>query len=288
MKHEYSLSHLTVLALTPPRMIDVAARAGYRYVGLRLNRVTPAEPLYPLITDRVLMKETKARLADTGVGVLDIELARMDPGNDPYCYLPLLEAGAELGARHVITQLPDPDRERATDRFALICDLARPLGLGIDLEFPSWTEIPDLATAAQILHAVNRPNAGILVDILHFERSNSSTAELKKLPREWFRYAHVCDAPKGTPGSREELIHTARSERLFPGDGGIDVRGILSCLPTGIPYALEIPGDTLAARIGLEEYARQALSRAKEHLDGLEHVARETGDEADVLSREGA
>jgi sugar phosphate isomerase/epimerase len=288
MKHDYSLAHLTVLALTPPHMVDVAARAGYRYVGLRLNRVTLAEPLYPLITDRALMKETKARLADTGVSVWDIELARMDPGNDAHSYLPLLEAGAEIGARHVVTQVPDPDRERATERFAAICDLARPLGLGVDLEFPSWTETPDLATAAKILHAVNRPNAGILIDTLHFDRSNSDVEELKKLPREWFRFVHVCDAPKEKPKTRDGLIHTARSERLFPGDGGIDVRGILACLPPGIPYALEIPGDTLAAKIGLEEYARLAIRRAEEHLDGLEQGATGRGGEADFeVSRHG-
>jgi len=63
MMREYSLAHLTVLSLTPPEMVDVASRTGYRYVGLRLNRITPTEPLYPLITDRSLMKETKAHLA---------------------------------------------------------------------------------------------------------------------------------------------------------------------------------------------------------------------------------
>ena len=43
MKHDYSLAHLTVLSLTPPQVVDVAARAGYRYVGLRMTRVTPDE-----------------------------------------------------------------------------------------------------------------------------------------------------------------------------------------------------------------------------------------------------
>ena len=45
MRHDYSLAHLTVLSLTPPQVVEVAARAGYRYVGLRLTRVTPTEPL---------------------------------------------------------------------------------------------------------------------------------------------------------------------------------------------------------------------------------------------------
>ncbi|MCX6551685.1 MAG: TIM barrel protein [Acidobacteria bacterium] len=267
MTREYSLAHLTVLALPPTEMIDVAARAGYQYVGLRLNRVTPAEPLYPLMTDRGSMRDAKARLAATGVRVLDVELARMDPEHDPQSYIPLLEAAAELGARYVITQLPDPDRARATERFGAICERAAPLGLGIDLEFPSWTQTPDLAEATRILRAVRQPNAGILVDMLHFDRSNSSLDLLKALPREWFRFAHVCDAPAEKPTSLEGLIHTARSERQFPGDGGIDVRGILACLPPDIPYALEIPGDTLAAKVGLAEYARLALKRTQEHLD---------------------
>ncbi len=267
MQREYSLAHLTVLSLAPGAMIGVAARAGYRYVGLRLNRVTPDEPLYALMTDRALMRQTQAQLADTGVGVLDVELARMDPGHDPQSYLPLLEAAAELGARHVITQLPDADRSRATERFAEICDLAAPLGLGIDLEFPSWTQTPDLAEAARVVRAVDRPNAGILIDTLHFARSNSSRQLLTTLPRRWFRFAHVCDAPREMPTTLEGVIHTARAERLFPGDGGIDVRGILECLPPDIPYALEIPGDTLAARVGLADNARLALLRAREHLE---------------------
>ena len=48
MKHDYSLAHLTVLSLSPPQVVEVAARAGYRYASLRMTRVTAAEPLYDL------------------------------------------------------------------------------------------------------------------------------------------------------------------------------------------------------------------------------------------------
>ena len=77
MRHEYSLAHLTVLSLTPPQLVEVAARTGYEYVGVRITRVTPAEVLYDLARDRALMRETKARLSDTGIAVLDVELFRM-------------------------------------------------------------------------------------------------------------------------------------------------------------------------------------------------------------------
>jgi sugar phosphate isomerase/epimerase/4-hydroxyphenylpyruvate dioxygenase-like putative hemolysin len=265
--HDYSLANLTALGVSPPELVDTAAKAGYRYVGLRLTRVTPNEPHFPLLTDRALMRETKQRLADTGLRVLDVELVRMGPDDDPYSFLPVLQAGVELGAQHVITQLPDPDEGRKTERFATLCDLAKPLGLTVDLEFIPWTGTRDLAAAIRVLKAVARPNSGILVDLLHFARSQSSLADLRKLPRRWFNFAHVCDAPAEIPTTTEGLIHTARFDRLFPGEGGIDVRGILSALPTGIPYALEIPRAQLASELGEKECIRLAISASRLLLD---------------------
>ena len=274
MRHDYSLAHLTVLSLTPPQVVDVAARAGYRYVGLRLTRVTPAEPLYDLAHDRALMKETKARLADTGVEVLDIELFRMDPTLEPESFIPVLDAAAELGAKHIIAQLPDPERKRATDRFARLCDLAKPLGIFVSLEFPHWTETGNLATAAKVVRDVKRSNAASWSTCCTWAARIRATEELARLPREWFRFAHVCDAAKEVPPTMEGIIRTARDERQFPGEGGIDVRGILAAMPQDIPYALEIPRvDTDHARSGPEEVALLALRVSRSHLDGVEKVS---------------
>jgi len=267
MKHDYSLAHLTVLSLPPPQVVDVAARAGYSYASLRMTRVTAAEPLYDLARDRALMKETKARLDDTGLDVHDVELFRMGPKLRPDDFTAELNATAELGATHIIAQLPDPDRERAIERFARLCDLAKPLGIFVNLEFPHWTETGTLAEATRVLRAANRSNAGILVDMLHMARSNSSCDELRALPREWFRFAHVCDAEKQCPATIEAIIRTARDERLFPGEGTIDVRGILGCLPDKIPLSLEIPRAALTKAVGPEEVARLAIRVAQYHLD---------------------
>jgi 4-hydroxyphenylpyruvate dioxygenase-like putative hemolysin/sugar phosphate isomerase/epimerase len=97
-RQDYSLAHLTALSLSPPELVDAAADAGYRYVGLRLTRVTPQEPHYPLATDPALMRTTKVRLAATGIEVLDVELARISPNESPRDFERFLEAGAELGA----------------------------------------------------------------------------------------------------------------------------------------------------------------------------------------------
>lgn len=268
MEHEFSLAHLSMLTTSPPEMVRIAARTGFGFVSFRLTAVTPTEHVYALQKDRAMMLETKALLADTGVRVLDVELCRMGPETEAAAYLPVIDAAAELGARHLLAQLPDPDRERATRRFADLCDLALPYGLTVDLEYPSWTETPNLAAAAAVVEAVDRPNAGILVDTLHFSRARDSIEALGKIPPHYFHFAQVCDAPAEIPSSLEGLLHTARSERNFLGEGGIDVWGILAAMPA-MPYSLEIPTDALARTVDAEERARRSIRAAEAYLDGL-------------------
>jgi sugar phosphate isomerase/epimerase len=267
MSFEISLAHLTVLQLSPPEMIEVAAKTGYQFVSLRMTKVTPTEQLFDLLDTPKNLQITKAALAREGIRVHDVELARMPPDVEPRSYVPMLEIGAELGARSVITQLPDPDRSRAADRFAELCDLAMPLGLKIDLEFPSWTETPNLDSAVQILRAVNRPNAGILVDALHFDRSRSSLEQLADLPAEWFNFVHLCDAPHPIPDSLEDLIFTARAGRSFPGHGDIDLKAIVERIPL-VPYSLEIPNHKLMEKLGVETFCLQAREETEKFLKG--------------------
>ena len=62
-----SLAALTVLELSPPEMVEVAARAGYSHVGLRLVPATPEEQHFPLVADAGLRAQTRQRLRDTGM-----------------------------------------------------------------------------------------------------------------------------------------------------------------------------------------------------------------------------
>jgi sugar phosphate isomerase/epimerase len=264
MQPEYSLAHLTVLGLSPPGMIAAAAKAGYSYAGLRLNAVTDEEPRYPLHLDRTMLLETKRQLAATGLRVLDVELIRLTPDFDIHEHDALLDVSAGLGARHLIAQGADSDLERVIEHFAQLCDAAAKRNLTADIEFVTWTETADLARAAAIVRGAARSNGGLLIDTLHFSRSNDDIAELAKLPRSWFNYVQVCDAPSEPPKTLDGLIFAARNDRMFPGTGGLDLQGILGALPAGIPYSLEIPTAALAQKVGLEECARLALETAKD------------------------
>ena len=274
MHQEFSLSYLTVYGRSPPQMVETAARAGYDYVSLRLHPVTSSEPVFPLATDRALRRQTQERLAATGIGVLDVELVRLTPAFRMAEYEALLDVAASLGARHVIAQAPDSDLSRAIDHFSELCDAAGKRNLTVDLEFVTWTETRDLERAARIVRGAGRDNGGVLVDTLHFSRSGCNSADLAQLPRPWFHFAQVCDAPPISPETVDGLIHAARSERLFLGEGGLDVRGILGALPTSIPYALEIPRASLAREVGLDECARRALVTAQSFVATLHAYGR--------------
>ena len=175
VRRKFSLAHLTAIRLPPPQVIEVAARTGYDTVGLRLIGGSEITPAYPLMDDKQLMRATKAAMAATGVGVLDIEFVRITPETDVPSLEPFAAAGAELGARYMITSAYDPDLSRFTERLAAVSDLASQYGLRAVLEFFPWTVVPDLSAALRIVEAAERPALGILVDTLHFNRSASNS-----------------------------------------------------------------------------------------------------------------
>lgn len=253
-----SLSALTVLELTPPEMVDCAAQAGYSHVGLRLLPATDTEVHYDLIGDTPMIREIRARLRGTGVRVLDIEILRLKPDTDIRTYQAVLETGAELGARFVLVAGNDPDEARLTDRFGALCDLALPLGLKPYIEPMPWTDAKNVAQAGRIVTAADRANGGIIIDPIHFDRSGSSLADIAALPAELFGYMQFCDAPAERPQDVRGLLFQARCERKFPGEGGLDLAGLLNALPPDIPLSLEVPTEELAKTVGALERAKRA------------------------------
>lgn len=261
-----SLAHLTVLDLAPPEMIRLAADVGYDRVGLRLLRVTDNTPGYPLHQDPAALRATRTALDDTGITVNDIEFVRLTPDFEAESLKPFLNAGAGLGARHVICAPYDPDLLRMSDNLAALHALARPFGLSCVLEFFPWTNVPDLQSARAAVERTGAGDIGILVDTLHFDRSGSSLADLESLPASRLPFLHLCDAKVAPPYSTEDLLHAGRAERLVPGEGQIDLKSILARLPAGLPIALEVPMTRLRAQYGNFDIASRVLKAARQLL----------------------
>lgn len=259
----FSLAHLTVLDTAPPAMMRMAASLGYDRVGLRLIRVTETTPGYPLHEDPAFLRETIRAQQDSGIAVNDIEFVRLTPEFRAAAFGDFLAAGAALGARHVICAPYDPDLSRLSDNLAALQAEARSFGLSCVLEFFPWTVVPDLAAARRIVEMAG-PNLGILLDTLHFNRSNSSLDDLAALPPARLPFIHLCDAMVHPPYSTDDLLHAGRAERLPPGDGQIPLRPILERLPTGIPISLEVPMTIRQAELGSAAVAADILGKARD------------------------
>jgi sugar phosphate isomerase/epimerase len=256
-----SLAALTVLELSPPEMVNCAADAGYSHVGLRLLPATPEEPVYPVIGDTPMVREIARRLASTGVAVLDIEILRLKPTTKPADYLPVLETGSRLGARHVLVAGNDADEARLAANLAELAALARPLGLALAIEPMPWTDVRDVRAALHVIERSRAQDVGILIDAIHFDRAGSVPSELAAIPPSRLPYVQLCDAPAERPQDTETLLHQARAERLMPGDGGLDLAGLLQALPARVPISVEVPMRTLAKTVDARERARRLKAK---------------------------
>jgi sugar phosphate isomerase/epimerase len=266
MTRTYSLAYMTSHRCTPVETISIAARLGYAYVGLRPWPNTPDGPHQPLIGQPQALREAQAALKDTGVRVFDLEIIRLGADFDVHRWEALYELGAALQARNILVVADDREETRLSAHYGRLCEALRPYGLNADLEFMAWTGVRDAQSALRVVRTAGTPsNAGILVDALHVGRSTTTLEDLKALPPELLHYAQMCDGTAGTHFSDEELIHTARCERLFPGEGTIDLAGILDALPQDIPISVEI--------IHLEREARHdPLAWAARCLEATRHM----------------
>jgi sugar phosphate isomerase/epimerase len=251
------LAALTCIELAPPDLVSVAAATGYDFVGLRLI------PVGMQVLPAFEMRELERRMADTGMQVLDVEVFRIDPDSNVPAYEPMLATAQRLGATDILVHGADAEETRLVENFGRLCDLAARYRLNANLEPMPWVDVSTVAEAKRVLKAAGRKNAAHLPDPIHFYRADNRLDELKDAPH---RYLQFCDARKERPSDQQELIRQARGDRLFPGEGGLDLRGLLRALPADLPMSLEIPH---AGRLAPRERARRAIEATKRLLATL-------------------
>ncbi|MFV0292728.1 MAG: sugar phosphate isomerase/epimerase family protein [Paracoccus sp. (in: a-proteobacteria)] len=262
--HEFALAYLTVPGVTPPEQTYMAAQTGYDYVSYRLFHLGVAgEPDIDPVSPQII-RETRNALRATGLRCLDIELMRILRTIRPSEFLPAFEAGAELGARQVIcsawTDVRN-DRTFIVERFQEICEMARPFGLTVNLEFPAFSRLSSLNDCTEILELARAPNQGILIDTLYMHFNKTSLFLLERMPAEWINFMHLCDAAD-VYYTKDEMIHIARDARLYPGEGAIDFSAINYLFPN-LPLAIELPNAARLKALGHEEHARRCIAAAR-------------------------
>lgn len=278
MKPRYCLVHLTNRFCPPPELVLQAAGAGYDCVSFRgipartkqsggFSSSLSGPPPFDFAGDRQMLRQTKEALAETGLAVNDIENARIFPGVDVRDYEADLEAAAELGCKNILTNIWSEEESFSMEQFQRLCELAAGYDQSVHLEFVTWSAVKDLRTAARMLLASGWKNVGIVVDTLHFYRSRVKAEELDFLPVEWFSYVHLCDCGPEIPEDIPSLVKTGIQERLIPGEGAVDIRGLLERIPQAV-RGLEIPNPDRMKHQGIEPYIRYCLEQTRAYLEG--------------------
>lgn len=260
MSYRFSLAYLTVMDVQPPDAVQIAAETGYQHVGLRLWPASTEAP-FQIFTDKQVYQATQQALKDTGITVADIEIIRLNAAFQAENTKPFLECGAGLGAKNILVAGDDPDLNRCTDKFAEFCELAAQYGMTADLEFMPWTQVPHLNAAMQVIKQAQQPNAGLLIDAVHFARSATTLNEIAAVDPKLIHYVQFCDASAHYEHTTEALIHTARAERLMPGDGDLDLLSLLKAIPQDLILSLEVPQKERSKTVAAKQRAAEALEK---------------------------
>ncbi len=234
-----SIAHLCELDTAPAKLIEIAGKAGFASVGLRIAPAAAGGIEYPLRASHE-RNEVRQRMAATGVSVLYVELVSLSGTTRAEDHKALLETGAALGATRLCVAGDSADLALVADRLAKVCELAYQYGIEVDLEFMPFRAVRTFEDAAEVVRLAAQPNAHVLIDTLHVWRSGSSLDRLRIFDPAKIGTLQICDAPLVAPPDAE-LVTEARTHRLIPGQGGLALWPIIDTLPADIPIGVEVP-----------------------------------------------
>jgi len=235
-------------------MVAAAAYGGFDSVGLWVE---------PKNWSVQTTRSVRARLNESGLSTLDVEVIRIQPGAADPDHFRLIDIGAEVGAENVLIVAFDPDYARVADRFAALCRHAGERGMRAALEFGYFTEVRTLGEAMGILSQVDHPAKALLVDTLHLSRSGGSPGDVARIPRGLLSYAQFCDAAGHGPdrNDRAAILREAVDGRLNLGEGQLPLADVLAALPGGLPLSIEL--RSAALREGFPDVKQRARSVAE-------------------------
>ena len=206
---ELCLDSLTLTDTDPVALIYAADSAGFDLVSLWVQP-PPIFPLQLVTPDKE--KACLAALAETGVGVGQLEVFALVSSAVIKSFRPALELGARLGAKTALAINVIPaEPAKVGELLAEFADLAAEYGLSVNLEPIAMFPIATLAEAREVIRA-SGTDAGIVLDAFHLIRKGGTVADIKAIEPGLIRHIQLCD---GVAHVSEEVMHYEASyERL--------------------------------------------------------------------------
>lgn len=255
-RRRLGLAQLSLVGTAPPQLVTIASEGGFDFIGARVRPVTATERPYDLQPGSPMLKETLARMHDTGVTVEDIEFLLLDGSDQREAWLLMMEAGQALGARTMTVACADPEASRFADTLAKLTVDGQGFGIVPTLEPISYQMVRSIPDAAE---RARQTGCSIVVDSLHFNRFGGTLDELAACASQ-VTLLQLCDGPAERPAGREGLVFESRSERQVPGEGEFDLAALVAALPGDLPVSVETPSGRRVAELGEAGWARMLKS----------------------------
>lgn len=248
------------------KRVEVAARAGYRGLGL-LHADLMA------VSNRLGHSEMRRILDANGIYHVELEFlsdwyaqGRARAESD-MVRKDLLEAAEALSARciKIAPSIDEPslynvalDMPRMIESFAALSREAAKYGTSIALEIMPFSNIRTLSAALELVSTDPQPNGGLYLDIWHMARGGIDYSEVAKIPQQFIKAVELDDADRDVVGT---LWDDTRFHRRLCGEGALDIPAFLKATrEAGYrgPYAVEIISQE-HRRLSLEEEARRSF-----------------------------
>tara|TARA_B100000214_G_scaffold374976_1_gene359453 strand:+ start:1276 stop:2073 length:798 start_codon:yes stop_codon:yes gene_type:complete len=246
------------LMTNPTRFVEVTAAAGWRATGVWFD---------PESWSATTSREVKKRIDDSGIEAVDMEVIRLGKSIDEG--KALIEAACEIGAKNALVVSSLSSSEETADQLSHLCSLAKEGGVNVCLEFMKFTSVKSLSDALDIIRLVDAHNIGILLDLLHVDRSGTSFNAIEACDPNLFPYAQWCDGTAQPVGwSDSELMTDALDDRLIPAHGNLNALEFESLFNADVPFSIEVRSKAL--RENFPDYERRARYVLQQTLAALQ------------------
>ena len=182
------------------------------------------------------LADLAAQMSDAGIkpiGMAPAIVWTASEGRDPRAecleLAERMDATAALGAPALtIVVLGKRGNDLATEydrlvgKLRTVADMAKTRGIRLNLEFIGGLPVNGtMGTCIDLVRRVDHPALGMLLDLCHYYTSASHIEELALLPKKKLFLVHVDDA------QNRPMEVLGCEHRCFPGEGRIDVPGLL-------------------------------------------------------------
>lgn len=222
-----------------PGDIRAASEAGYDLVEFWAKKMTAYLASHTLEDLKTLLKKAKVK----PLAINSVEFITFNSSWEKTNTMSLIRRYAKMAEAlrcPYVVLVPSPRPQGASDQdvfsesVAVLRDISDKFkGFKVKFAFEflgfEWCSVSTLKQDFEIVRAVNRSNVGMVLDTFHFYAGGSKIDSIRNVDKEKIFIFHINDA-ENRP--RDQLQD---SHRLFPGQGIIPLREIVSALK-GIGY----------------------------------------------------